>query len=189
MSEISDEQSKYLSGKAVKKLLQVSDNTLRRWANENKIDFVRNTSKGKRYYDITSILNLNNDVNKLKSTFIRSGSQLSLPESAVSEELDEKEEADTEKKMYAYCRPVANASILKQESAILENYPDVVFIKSTCSNKDWQFNKILDVIINDAHDNKINKLILYNNEVISKTYFPIIEHVLRLYKINVIILV
>lgn len=198
---MSEEQSRYLSGKAVKKMLNVSDNTLRRWANENKIDYIRNTAKGKRYYDITSILNLNNDVTKLKSTFIRSGSQMSLAESTTPVETDDENNSDSSdvidnkigklsinKKIYAYCRPVLNASISKQESAILEKYPDVMFIKSTCSNKDWQFNKILDVIINDAHNNKIDQLILYNSEVISKTYYPVIEHVLKLYKIKITIL-
>jgi DNA-binding transcriptional MerR regulator len=195
MSEISGEQSRYLSGKAVKKMLNVSDNTLRRWANENKIDYIRNTAKGKRYYDITSILNLNNDVTKLKSTFIRSGSQMSLADPIEIDEADNSDKIDDKmndlsinKKIYAYCRPVLNASISKQESAILEKYPDVMFIKSTCSNKDWQFNKILDVIINDAHNNKIDQLILYNSEIISKTYYPVIEHVLKLYKIKITIL-
>lgn len=188
MSEIGYEQAKYLSGKEVKKIIPVSDNTLRRWANEGKVDYIRNTSKGKRYYNITSILNLHNDVDKLKSTFIRSGSQLSLPEASNDEELVDNKVKITDKKIYAYCRPVINAGISKQETAILEKHSDVTFIKSTCSNKDWQFNKILDVIIDSAHNNKMDKLILYNTEVISKTYFPIIEHVLKLYNIEIILL-
>lgn len=202
-----EEQSKFLSGKAVKQLLQVSDNTLRRWANEGKINFIRNTSKGKRYYDITSILNFNAESGKLKSTFIRSESTSSLLSTdskykvnvSVGSNLNEytnasetSENADCsnniQKKIYAYCRPIPEAGVTKQEANIKELYPDVNIIKSTCSNKDWKYNKILDYIVTDAHANKIDKLILYNENIISKIYYPVIEHIMRLYNIEIVIL-
>lgn len=190
MLELQEEQSKFLSGKAVKKLLQVSDNTLRRWANEGKINFIRNTSKGKRYYDITSILNYNADSGKLKSTFIKSESCISL-DSVITNESDHVEKitkASETKCIYAYCRPTPDAGVTKQESKIIELYNNVKIIKSTCSNKDWKYNKILDIIITDAHANKIDKLILYNNTIISKIYFPMIEHTLKLFNVDIIIL-
>jgi len=56
-------QHRYLSGKAAKEILQVSDNTLRRWANEGKIDYIRNTARGKRFYDISSIINEQKKIN------------------------------------------------------------------------------------------------------------------------------
>lgn len=201
-----EEQSKFLSGKAVKQLLQVSDNTLRRWANEGKINFIRNTSKGKRYYDITSILNFNAESGKLKSTFIRSESTSSLLSTdskykvnvSVGSNLNEYTNASEtsentdctnfQKKIYAYCRPIPEAGVTKQEANIKELYPDVNIIKSTCSNKDWKYNKILDYIITDAHANKIDKLILYNENIISKIYYPVIEHIMRLYNIEIVIL-
>lgn len=203
-----EEQSKFLSGKAVKQLLQVSDNTLRRWANEGKINFIRNTSKGKRYYDITSILNFNAESGKLKSTFIRSESTSSLLSTdskykvnvSIGSNLNEytnvsetSENTDCEhsnlhKKIYAYCRPIPEAGVTKQEANIKELYPDVNIIKSTCSNKDWKYNKILDYIVTDAHANKIDKLILYNENIISKIYYPVIEHIMRLYNIEIVIL-
>lgn len=52
--------SDYVSGKIAKELLQVSDNTLRKWTNTGKIDFIRNGTKGKRFYNINSILTSSN---------------------------------------------------------------------------------------------------------------------------------
>jgi predicted site-specific integrase-resolvase len=58
------QQHRYLSGKAAREILDVSDNTLRRWANNGTINYIRNSEKGKRYYDIYAIINENKNINK-----------------------------------------------------------------------------------------------------------------------------
>jgi predicted site-specific integrase-resolvase len=55
---------RYLSGKSCKEILQVSDNTLRRWSNEGKIKYIRNSERGKRFYDISSLINEQKIINQ-----------------------------------------------------------------------------------------------------------------------------
>ncbi len=51
---MNDQSTKYLSSKQVREYYGISDSTLRRLANENKITFTKSPG-GKRYYDTTSV--------------------------------------------------------------------------------------------------------------------------------------
>jgi len=75
-------QHRYLSGKAAREILDVSDNTLRRWANTGKINFFRNSEKGKRFYDIYSIIN-ENKINNQRMSLANNTIKLSKTDSDI----------------------------------------------------------------------------------------------------------
>ena len=111
-------KTNYVSGKTAKTLLEVSDNTLRKWANEGKIDFIRNNPKGKRFYNINSIVTDSN---------------------FSTETIDTKRE-------YCYCRVSSNSQKEDLERQVLfmqEKFPNAIIIKDIGSGINWKRRGLL----------------------------------------------
>ena len=110
-------KSKYVSGKVAKEILGVSDNTLRKWSNENKINIIRNSEKGKRFYDINSVVRQN------------------ITNCNISSKTSDN------KRIYCYCRvstPAQKDDLERQVEDMRSQYPNAIIIKDTGSGINWK---------------------------------------------------
>jgi predicted site-specific integrase-resolvase len=195
----------YISGKEVKKLIKVSDNTLRRWANQGKIKYTRNTPKGKRFYDVSSIISdiplyntLSNNIEKL-SLVDKLDDTLNKNQDSNSPEMSKNDIVDNptidklfkEKQIYCYCRVSTEKQMNKlniQIKLLEEHFPNAVIISDIGENNEWNNRKGILRILKDMKDNKIKELIVYDKRIIYGKSYDLIKYILSLYDINILIL-
>lgn len=152
----------YVSSKTAKELLEVSDNTLRRWANEGKIDFIRNSERGKRFYNINSL-----------STNCSLGI----------------ENSDS-KRIYCYCR-VSSAhqkdDLERQISLMHELYPNATIIKDIGSGINWKRRGLLS-LIQQVKNGQVEQVIVAFKDRLCRFAYELIEFFCSLYKVEILVL-
>lgn len=152
----------YVSGKTAKTLLEVSDNTLRRWANEGKIDFIRNSEKGKRFYNVNSF-NSNSS----------SGSEIS-----------------NQKREICYCRVSSNSQkedLERQVSFMRSKFPNAVIVKDIGSGINWK-RRGLQSIIQKVKDGEVERVIIAFKDRLCRFAYDLIEFFFKLYQTEILVL-
>ncbi len=162
MSDIKFTKSNYVSGKTAKELLEVSDNTLRRWANEGKIDFIRNFEGGKRFYNINSLVtNSSSSVENVNS-----------------------------KRIYCYCR-VSSANqkddLERQITFMQQQFPNAIIIKDIGSGINWKRRGLLS-LIQQVKNNQVEKVVIAFKDRLCRFAFELIEFFFNLYKVEILVL-
>ena len=154
-------KANYVSGKTAKTLLEVSDNTLRRWANEGKIDFIRNSEKGKRFYNVNSIY-----------TNCDAGS----------------ENANI-KRDYCYCRVSSNAQkddLQRQVEFMQSKFPDAIIIKDIGSGINWKRRGLLS-LIQQVKDGKVARVHIAFKDRLCRFAYELIEQFFKLFKVEILV--
>jgi predicted site-specific integrase-resolvase len=154
--------SKYVSGKDAKELLKVSDNTLRKWANTGKINYIRNGDKGKRFYDINSIFTSSNV--EFKTT--------------------------NQKRTICYCRVSTihqKDDLQRQKDFMREKYPNAFIIEDIGSGINWK-RKGLQSLIQQVEGGKVEKVIIAYKDRLCRFAYDLIEYIFTLHKTEIVVL-
>jgi putative resolvase len=166
ISTIPKTNSKYVSGKVTKEILGVSDNTLRRWANENKINIIRNCEKGKRFYDINSII-----------------------ESNITNCNASSENANS-KRIYCYCRvstPNQKDDLKRQISDMQSKIPNAIIIKDIGSGINWKRKGLLS-LIQQVKNGKVEQIIISHKDRLCRFAYELLEYFFQLYQVSILVL-
>jgi len=168
-------QHRYLSGKSAREILNVSDNTLRRWANTGKINYIRNSEKGKRFYDIYSIINENKIINQ-QTALANNTKKLSKNDSDVdlySKSLNQLSKLDINTHFNIIDKPLDKIKNTVDDTSIDYNYNDD-FLKNYKKNHTdvsniYCYCKVNKTSQEDILEEQINKLkqLYSNSEIIS----------------------
>ena len=159
-------KSKYVSGKVAKEILGVSDNTLRKWSNENKINIIRNSEKGKRFYDINSVVRQN------------------ITNCNISSKTSDN------KRIYCYCRvstPAQKDDLERQVEDMQSQYPNAIIIKDTGSGINWK-RKGLQSLIQQVKDGKVEQVIISYKDRLCRFAYDIIEYFFKLFEVSILVL-
>ena len=159
-SELAD--SNYVSGKIAKEFLKVSDNTLRKWADTGKIGFIRNGTKGKRFYNINSILTSSND--EFKTSNI--------------------------KRTVCYCRVSTihqKDDLQRQKELMREKYPDAYIIEDIGSGINWK-RKGLQSLIKQVKNGKVERVVVAYKDRLCRFAYELIEYFFSLYQTELLVL-
>lgn len=206
------ENQKYISGKEAQKHLNVSQNTLRRWANNGQINYIRNSEKGKRFYNIESLIVMRSKPNTHMTT------QLTKKDSENNLNIIQKNKKKIErifnkpkdqitnitddinidykylnqlKSIYCYCKVFKknqNNLLEEQKNKLYKLYDNCNLICVTSNNElDWHKNKIL-YLLKEMKDNKILKLIINDSEFIGSKLLSLLTDLCELYKITMVII-
>lgn len=154
--------SNYVSGKIAKEFLKVSDNTLRKWADTGKIGFIRNRAKGKRFYNINSILTSSNT--EFKTT--------------------------DQKRTICYCRVSSihqKDDLQRQKEFMREKYPNAYIIEDIGSGINWK-RKGLQSLIQQVKDSKVEQVIIAYKDRLCRFAYELIEFFFSLYKTELVVL-
>ena len=154
--------SKYVSGKDAKELLKVSDNTLRKWANTGKINYIRNGDKGKRFYDINSIFTSSNV--EFKTT--------------------------NQKRTICYCRVSTihqKDDLQRQKDFMREKYPNAFIIEDIGSGINWK-RKGLQSLIQQVEGGQVEKVIIAYKDRLCRFAYDLIEYIFTLHKTEIVVL-
>jgi putative resolvase len=152
----------YVSGKTAKTLLEVSDNTLRRWANEGKIDFIRNNEKGKRFYNVNSI----------------------ITDSSFSSEVTNL------KREYCYCRVSSNSQkndLERQVEFMQSKFPTSIIIKDIGSGINWKRRGLLS-LIQQVKNGKVERVNIAFKDRLCRFAYELIEFFFKLYQVEILVL-
>lgn len=155
-------ESDYVSGKVAKEFLKVSDNTLRKWANTGKIDFIRNGGKGKRFYNINSILTSSND--EFKTSNI--------------------------KRTVCYCRVGTihqKDDLQRQKEVMREEYPNAYIVEDIGSGINWK-RKGLQSLIQQVKSGRVDKVIIAYKDRLCRFAYELIEYFFSLYQTELVVL-
>jgi putative resolvase len=154
--------SKYVSGKDAKELLKVSDNTLRKWANTGKINYIRNGDKGKRFYDINSIF---------------------TPSNAEFKTVNQT-------RTICYCRVSSihqKDDLQRQKQFMREQFPDAFIIEDIGSGINWK-RKGLQSLIQQVEGGKVEKVIIAYKDRLCRFAYELIEYIFTLHKTEIVVL-
>lgn len=154
--------SKYVSGKDAKELLKVSDNTLRKWANTGKINYIRNGDKGKRFYDINSIFTSSNV--EFKTT--------------------------NQKRTICYCRVSSihqKDDLQRQKEFMREKYPNAFIVEDIGSGINWK-RKGLQSLIQQVEGGQVEKVIIAYKDRLCRFAYDLIEYIFTLHKTEIVVL-
>lgn len=158
---------KYVSGKVAKSILGVSTNTLRSWANTNRINFVRNGEKGKRFYDIKSLCG-----------------ETILPQS------NNKFDDVNKKRTYCYCRVSTRAQkddLQRQINSVRGKYPDSVIIQDIASGVNWKRKGLL-TLIQQVKEENVGQVVVCYKDRLCRFAFELIESLFELYGVKIVVL-
>lgn len=157
----------YFTGKEASEILKVHQNTLRNWANENKLEVYR-TPGNKRMYNVGKFMKENNLIS----------------EQIIHEEIKER-------LIIGYVRvsTINQASDLqRQKEELLEFYPNIKIIEDIGSGLSLT-KKGIKKIIDLAIEGKIENLIVLYKDRLARFGYDLIEHLITEYSNGKIIIV
>ena len=158
---------KYASGKVAKEVLGVCDNTLRKWADSGRIATIRNSERGKRFYDIKSFCRLQN---------------LSESENSVVH--------TNPKRTICYCRvstPNQKDDLKRQVEAIRSKFPDATIIQDIGSGINWK-RKGLISLIQKVKDGEVERVVIEHRDRLCRFAYELLEEIFKLYSVEIVVL-
>lgn len=161
---------KYVSGKVAKEILGVNSNTLRRWADADKIHFIRSSEKGKRLYDIRSFCK--------------------YQETEINEHTTYDTNDSNKKRTYCYCRVSTRAQkddLQRQVSKLRGEYPDAVIIQDIGSGINWKRKGLL-TLIQEVKEQKVGRVVVEYRDRLCRFAFELLENIFRLYETPIVVL-
>lgn len=171
-----NKENKYVGGKQACEILGVHMQTLYNWEKSGKIEIIRHSEKGKRFYNVEKYLN----ENKVKT------------EKDLKEE-DEHENNNTkeDKKInicYVRVSTISQKDDLERQKAYMKNkYKKYEIIEDIGSGINFNrrgLRKIIDLAI----DGRINKLVVAHKDRLTRFGFNLIEDLIKKYSNGQVIL-
>ena len=154
--------AKYISGKKVKATIGISDQTLRRLADKNKINFIKSVT-GKRFYDIDSIISVHNK----KTT-----------------------QKDKIRKKICYCRVSSKKQdndLQRQIKSMQSKYPDHEVYTDIGSGINWK-RKSFSKLLSESYNGIIEEIIIAHQDRLSRFAFGLLENIFKLHGTKLIVL-
>lgn len=161
---------KYVSGKIAKEILGVNSNTLRRWADTDKIHFIRSSEKGKRLYDIRSFCGYKETEKNESITYVTN--------------------ASNKKRTYCYCRVSTRAQaddLQRQVSKLRGEYPNAVIIQDIGSGINWKRKGLL-TLIQEVKEQKVERVVVEYRDRLCRFAFELLEHIFEIYQTPIVVL-
>ena len=155
-------KSNYVTSQVAEKVLGVHSNTLRRWADTGKIDYVRPTIRGKRLYNVNQVLlsNSNDD-----------------------------SPSNKERKI-CYCRVSSKSQrddLQRQVKFMEELHPGACIITDIGSGINFK-RKGLQSIIKKAKEGEFNELIVAYRDRLCRFAFDLVEFMLKLHGVKLTVI-
>ena len=157
----------YYSGKKASLILKVDQQTLRKWADDGKLEIFR-TQGGKRFYNVRRYLKDNN-----------------------LEKLIEEPESPVEKLKICYARVSSKKQrddLKRQKEELRSMYPKYIMIDDIGSGLNFNKKGLLK-IIDLAVEGKVEELVILYKDRLVRFGFELIEHVIEKYSQGKIIIV
>jgi putative resolvase len=152
----------YVSGKTAKELLQCSDSTLRRWANEGKIDYTRHSKGGKRFYNINKFIT----------------------------NVDSSIETSNFRREICYCRVSSKhqkEDLQRQIEFMQQKFPHAEIISDIGSGINWK-RRGLQSMLRKIKDEQVERIIINYKDRLCRFAFELIEFFCNLYKVEILVL-
>ena len=167
--------NRYIGGKQTCEILGVHMQTLYNWEREGKIETIRHSERGKRFYNVEKYLNDNK-----KKTYID-----------IEKDINELSKDDNKKLNICYIR-VSTISqkddLERQKEYMIKKYKDYDIIEDIGSGINFN-RRGLRRIINLAITGKINKLVVAHKDRLTRFGFELIEDLIKEYSGGKIIIV
>ena len=169
-----NKQDKYIGGKQACEILGVHMQTLYNWEKSGKIEIIRHSEKGKRFYNIEKYLNENK-----QKTLID-----------INKEKEIKDVIDNKKINICYVRVSTNGQkddLERQKEYMKKKYKKYELIEDIGSGINFNrrgLRKIIELAING----RINKLVVAHKDRLTRFGYELIEHLITKYSNGVIIL-
>ena len=165
--------NKYIGGKQTCEILGVHMQTLYNWEKEGKIETIRHSEKGKRFYNVEKYLN----DNKKKTN------------KDIEKEIDKTSNNENKKLNICYIR-VSTISqkddLERQREYMIKKYKDYDIIEDIGSGINFN-RRGLRRIINLAITGKINKLVVAYKDRLTRFGFELIEDLIKEYSNGLLI--
>lgn len=154
------DQEQFHTGKEVKKILRVSDTTLHRWVEENKIRAIRTPAGQRRYYhsDIQNILNSNHH--------------------------------PTQKQKIAYCRVSSIKQVddlERQQSVFRHQFPGHELVADVGSGINWK-RKGLRSILERAMQGRLSEVVVAHRDRLCRFSFELLEWIFSSNGVKLVVL-
>jgi hypothetical protein len=166
--------NRYIGGKQTCEILGVHMQTLYNWEREGKIETIRHSERGKRFYNVEKYLNDNK-----KKTYID-----------IEKDIDELSKDDNKKLNICYIR-VSTISqkddLERQKEYMIKKYKDYDIIEDIGSGINFN-RRGLRRIINLAITGKINKLVVAHKDRLTRFGFELIEDLIKEYSNGLLII-
>lgn len=161
------DKTQYFGSKETCKMLNIHPRTLYLWEEKGIIDTIRNSERGKRYYDVKKYLRSQGlECENLKTSDIKTSKEKDI-------ELQKRI-----KICYARVSSVSQYNELeKQKLELMAKYPTYELIEDIGSGMNLS-RKGLIKIIDLAMDGRIEELIITNKEKLVKIGYELIEHII-----------
>jgi putative resolvase len=163
----------YVGGKQACKILGVHMQTLYNWEKAGKIETVRNSERGKRYYNVEKYLNENKQIDKDEDKMSSKDNKLKDGKVNIC---------------YVRVSTIGQKDDLeRQKKYMTKKYKKYEMIEDIGSGINFNrrgLRKIIDLAI----EGKINKLVVAHKDRLTRFGFELIEHLIKKYSNGDIIL-
>ncbi len=160
-------KTKYVSSRDARKILNVHNDTLRRWADTGKIDFIRHGDKGHRLYNVSSILGRE-----------------------VSHDIPVNMDSSDQKKTICYCRVSSRHQkddLQRQIASMREQYPDAVIIDDIGSGINWK-RKGLQSVIKQVIEKNVGTVVIHHRDRLCRFAYELIEFFFQQFGTEILVL-
>lgn len=168
---------KFITTRETKKIFGVNEDTLRRWADNGKIEYIR-TPGGKRLYNVEQYINSNTQHNNDDNTITYSNN---------SEETYNKE---IQNPNICYCRVSSRnqkEDLERQVKKMQEQFPGYQIITDIGSGINWK-RKGLRSILDLANKRLIQKVVVAYRDRLCRFAFELIEWLLQQNQVELLVL-
>lgn len=152
----------FLKPKEVRETLGIQDSTLRSWADQGKIRFIR-TPYGQRLYDQYDLLSL-----------------LNVPPSSPS----------IQKQKYCYCRVSSSKQVddlERQISFFRQEFPDHILVSDVASGINWK-RKGLKTLLEQSLSGNISEIVVAHRDRLCRFTFELLEFIFQLNDTRLVVL-
>jgi len=168
---------KFITTRETKKIFGVNEDTLRRWADNGKIEYIR-TPGGKRLYNVEQYINSNTQHNNDDNTITYSNN---------SEETYNKE---IQNPNICYCRVSSRnqkEDLERQVKKMQEQFPGYQIITDIGSGINWK-RKGLRSILDFANKRLIQKVVVAYRDRLCRFAFELIEWIFQQNQVELLVL-
>ena len=170
----------YVGGKQACKILGVHMQTLYNWEKAGKIETIRNSDKGKRFYNVQKYLDENKKINKSNKNI--------LVDNDNEQILDKKQKDGKVNICYVRVSTVGQKDDLERQKTYMKNkYKKYELIEDIGSGINFNrrgLRKIIDLAISG----KVNKLVVAHKDRLTRFGFELIEDLVKKYSDGIVVI-
>ncbi len=171
---------KFITTRETKKIFGVNEDTLRRWADNGKIEYIR-TPGGKRLYNVEQYINSKTQYNNDDNPTINSNNTTNS---------EEKSNKEIQNPNICYCRVSSRnqkEDLERQVQKMQEQFPGYQIITDIGSGINWK-RKGLRSILDLANKRLIQKVVVAYRDRLCRFAFELIEWILQQNQVELVVL-